>query len=371
MSETSLPPILPYLDGPRSRWDHAQADWANRAIANVEGDVDKTAALLTRFIFETHPDVLDLPPAVHHRWEQSVHAIGVYKDGDAVLTEHLIAHYEQAARKFQAGYATAQTVTIQSADQMRPGPVVEHGMLVQNVTLPDSVQRKALRWNQWAQQTLKDADQGPDVLFGNHPAWVGAKLGDGAWLPVGNLMIEVAEGLGRIRTLHHQPHNVEDRWNIGPASNEWGDGLDQWFIMTHIKDKALLQLASRLGQHMIDGLQLTPQTYARSYIPIREIMEQNQHLAIRGVLSDGTWAYSSELFQLFPDQPISGLHDVAGDVVDLGTAADLGMDAQITFATHDARRREAFYKGEFNVHIASRFIDYDGMGRVLNSGLHR
>lgn len=370
MSENLLPPILPYLDGPRGRWDHAQADWANRAVANVEGDVDKTAALLTRFIFETHPDVLDLPPAVHHRWEQSTHVIGAYKDGERVLTDHLIAHYEHAGQKIQQGYTTAQTVTIQSADQMRPGPVVEHGMLVQNVTLPDSVQHKALRWNQWVQQTLKDPHEGPAALFGNHPAWVGAKLGDGAWLSVGNLMVEIAEGLARVRTTHHQPHNVEDRWNLG-TSHEWGDGLDYWFIMTHLKDKALLHLASRLGQHMIDGMQLTPQTYARSYVPIRQLMEQNQHLAIRGVLSDGTWAYSSELSELFPDQAISGLHDIAGDVVDLGPAADLGMDAQIEFATRDPRRREAFYRGEFNVHIASRFIDYDGMGRVLDSGLHR
>jgi hypothetical protein len=362
-----LPPIFPYLNGPHGRWDHAQANWANRAVASVAGDPEKTATILTQFIFETHPDVLDLPPATQHRLEESTQVMRTYVHGEELLTESVLGHYEQAAQKFQNGFTTAQTATIVSADAMRSGPIIENGMLIQKVDLPESVQQKALRWNQWAQRTIKD--EGMEALFTAHPNWVGAKLGDGSWLPVGNLMVEVVEGLGRIRTPQHQAQQAEEHWGIGATSNEWGNGLDQWFVMTHIMDKELLFLASRLGQNMIDGMRLTPETYAKSYIPIRQIMEQNPQLAIRGVLSDGTWAYSSDLFRLFPQQPISGLHDIAGDVLDVGSAADLGMHAQIEFATHDAERREAFLKGLYDVRIASRFIDYEAMGDVLRSVL--
>ena len=221
---------------------------------------------------------------------------------------------------------------------------------------------KGLTWNRWAQNQIVNGNI--HGLFGGHPEWVGVKLGDGSWLQAGNLMMEIADGLGRVRTPTHQNKNVEAQWGL-QSSEERGAGLDQWFVMSHIADKELLRLAQGLGHGMVDGMKLTPETYARSYTPIMELMNLNLRLDIKGMLSDGTWAYSSELGKLFPHQHISRLHDIVGTVIELGTAAELNMPAQRDFAIGDAERNVAYLKGRYQIGIAARFIDRQGMDAVV------
>jgi hypothetical protein len=94
-------------------------------------------------------------------------------------------------------------------------------------------------------------------------------------------------------------------------------------------------------------------------------MDLNPRLPIQGVMSDGTWAYSSELARVFPDQHISRLHDIAGKVIELGSAAELHLPEQIEFATVEPRRRAAYLAGQYSVGVAARFIDRQGMVDVL------
>jgi hypothetical protein len=361
LSVTQGPEVTPYPGG--NRWDYFQVQGVNGLLCEAADDAEAAASGLMRYVFETNPDNLDLPPALWHRFQEAQRAMQTYPDGEAVFQTHILDHFRAAEGRMLEGYVSVDTATLISSDRTAPHPVIENGRLVQHIALPESVQRRALVWNRWMQKQVKEGRAAE--VFGSHPAWVGVKLAEGSWLQVGNLMVEVADSLGRIRTRAHQEHDLEERWGLH-ASNEWGAGMDQWFVMTHIMDKELLELAAQLDPDMIDGMRLTPEVYARSYGPILELMRLNPRLKIKGVLSDGTWIYSDELRRQFPDQAVSQLHDVAGDVVNIGTAAELGMPAQVTFATHDPTRREAYEQGAYGVTIAARFIGPEAMQDVLD-----
>jgi len=179
-------------------------------------------------------------------------------------------------------------------------------------------------------------------------------------------MVEVTEGLSRVRTRPHQLADVENKLGVAPQSHGWGAGLDTWFVMTHIMDKQLLRLAASLGETMIDGTKLTPEIYAKSYIPIQEIIDKNPGLQIAGVLSEGSWIYSDSL-EAFPDQPVCQIRrEVAGTVVELGPADEIGMPAQAAFATGDPRRAKAAQNGTYTPGVAARFIDYAGIRDIIS-----
>jgi hypothetical protein len=184
-------------------------------------------------------------------------------------------------------------------------------------------------------------------------------LAEGIHLQVGNLVIEVGDGRERLNRRPNRELNLAQRWG-NPEDDKWGRH-GNWFAMSHIAEKDLLHLSEQVKPGMIHGMRLTPETYVQSYKDILEIIRLNPAFHINGVLSDGTWAYSDELAQVFPDQHISKLHDVAGDVVNIGTATELGMPIQEYFATLNPERRAAFVAGKYKVTIAARFIDVAGM----------
>lgn len=357
-------PIVPY-PGARTQWDYFRTQQVNEEIRETSGDSHATASKLTQYIFDTHPDVLDLPPAVSHRFHQSQAVMARFPQGEKILEKTILARFQEAEERFKQGYSFVVTSTVIGFDPKRPSPLSCDGSLVQKINLPEQIQRRALVWNVWVQEMIKKGDT--DKLFSHHPEWLGIKPAEGTLFQAGNLMFEVVEGLGRLY-IPDRTHNLTKRWNLGGNMSWPDDGEpDQWFIMTHIVEKDLLELSTKVGDNMIDGKRLTPEVYAKSYIPILQLIKLNPQLSIKGVLSDGSWIYSKELTKLFPQQAIAGLHDIAGDVVDIGTASELNLPEQIDFATHDSTRKKAFLEGRYGVSVASRFIDPDGMKKVLES----
>lgn len=354
--------IIPYPRA-RTRWDYFRTQQVNEEIRETSGDSHATAGKLTRYIFDTHPDVLDLAPAVSHRFHQSQAVMARFPQGEKILEGTILARFQEAEERLKQGYSFVVTSTIIGSDPKRPSPMSYDGSLVQKINLPEQIQRRALAWNVWVQEMIKKSDI--DKLFSHHPEWLGVKPAEGILFQAGNLMFEVVEGLGRLY-LPDRTHNLTKRWKLGGNMSWPDDGEpDQWFVMTHIVEKDLLELSRKVGENMIDGKKLTPEVYARSYIPILQLIALNPQLSIKGVLSDGSWIYSQELTRLFPSQHISDLHDIAGDVVDIGTAGELNLPEQIDFATHDPTRREAFLEGRYKVNVAARFIDPEGMRGVI------
>jgi|GEM_PF-1625103 len=359
--QAEAPTIEPYPNAV-TRWDYAQAQHTTEVLHHT-ADPNQVAAILTGFIFRTHPDILDLPPAVWHRLQQSQAVMTAYDNGQELLQASILDHFQTAHQGFQEGYTLAETATCMPSNPATPRVVHENGKHAQRIMLPPEVQESAIAWNERAQQMIC-ADNITE-LFAGHPHWVGVKLAEGSWLQAGNLMMEIGESLARIRTRHHLRAGVEAKLGLTPQSDEWAADLDDWYIMTHIMDKQLLELASELDEDMIYGRRLTPEVYARSYVPMRHLIEHNPNLHIAGALSDGTWAYSSEVKRLFPQQSIAGLHDIVGTVAEVGTASELNLPAQITFATYNAEREAAFRAGRYHVGIAARFISYEEMGEVI------
>jgi len=196
----------------------------------------------------------------------------------------------------------------------------------------------------------------------------GAKAAIGQLLPVGNLWVEVAQGgLARARTPVHRGVDFENQLGVKYSNPDdlMGVGMADWYIMSHIAERGILNLAASLGPNMIDGMRLTPAVYVRSYSPIVDIIDMNPHLGIQGILSEGSWIYSSELAKVFPDQHVSELNAVAGTVVELGPAEEIGLSIQAVFATLNPEREAAFGSGEYRASVAGRFIDRQGMVGIL------
>jgi len=105
-------------------------------------------------------------------------------------------------------------------------------------------------------------------------------------------------------------------------------------------DRDILGLAHIISDNMVDGEQLRPDVYAKSYIAIAGLMQSNPQMEFAGVISDDAWAYSSELKRLYPDQYIDELHELAGKIITITTTEQLGMSAQVNFSTYSAEHRK-------------------------------
>lgn len=354
-------PIIPYSQGRVGVGDYMAAVATVQRL-EVAPDDDAAIEVLSQHVFSRHPDVLDLPPAVLHRYLEAKR-VAAEHGGEEKLTDSILARFERAEQAMQNGLAFMLTSTVVSCDVARPQPEIHEGQMCQRVLLPDSIVERATIWNQWVQQRIKDREI--DTLFSQHPDWHTIKSAEGSLLPAGNLNFEVVEGIVRAYSLlRHQP-GAKEELGLTYPKRVWAEGTDSWFAMTHIIERDLLALAASIDPHMIDGMKLTPEVYARAYKPIVELIDLNPQLQIDGVLSEGTWAYSRELGDVFPDQNIARLHDIAGNVLERGPADELGLPEQIMFATYDPVRRAAYEAREYKVGVAARFINRQGMTRVL------
>ena len=346
----------------RTRWDYYRALRVNEEIALASGDSHEVAKKLVQYLFDTHPHVPDFASGISYRFGQVQKVIEQYPNGNEVLQGEILNDFLEAEGRIQDGYTYVVTSTLFSSHPDIPKPIHHAGHLVQKIMLPESVQRRSLTWNRWAQNTINSGDM--EKLFSEHPYSLGIESARCTKLPVGNLVVELGEGLARVRTPIHRNYDLEATWEL-PVDGEWGSGLDLWFVMTHVMEKDMLNLAASIGENMIDGRKLTPEVYAKSYVPILQLIELNPHLPIQGVLTDGSWIYSSDLMKYFPEQPIARLHDLAGNVIDLGPALELGLPEQVDFATKDPTRRQAFLKGQYGVNVAARFIRPAQMRSVI------
>jgi len=328
-------------------------------------DPSANAQTLSQYIFERDPGTLDLVTAMSHRYDQARAFMGRYPDGQERLARSVLEYFQDIHQSLTEGYLPTLTNTIISAHSDRPRNQTFKRRSTQLLNLPPIIQSRSLIWNEWAQ----DKTQGGEIdeLFTDEIQRHGAKVAAGALLPAGNLWIEVGEGIERVRGNVGRQLELEKRWGFTYEDKEisWGLGQDDWFVMSHIAEKGILELATSLGPNMIDGMHLTDEVYVRSYKPIVELIDLNPHLDIRGILSDGSWIYSEELVRVFPDQHVSKIHDVAGMVVELGKADEVGLPIQALFATLNPERRAAYDVGEYHAGVAARFIDRDGMANVL------
>lgn len=337
----------------RTRWDYYRAIRANEDIELVSSSPHGAAKKLVEYIFDTHPDVPDFASGISYRFGQAQKVIEQYPKGSEILQDVILNDFQEAEGRFQDGHTYAVSPTIISSHPDIPRLISHGGHSVQKIQIPESIQRRSLAWNRWAQNIIKSGDI--EKLFSESPYLLGIEPARGTKLPVGNLVVEIGEGLARIRTPAYRNHDLEERWEL-PVDSEWGSGLDLWFVMTHIMEKDMLSLAETIDEDMIDGRKLTPEVYVKSYVPILQLIDLNPQLPIQGVLSDGSWIYSPVLMSLFPQQPVASLHSIAGSVTDLGPALELGLPEQVDFSTKDPIRRQAFLEGQYGANVAARFI---------------
>ncbi len=346
----------------RTRWDYYRAIRANEDIELASRSPFGVAKKLAEYVFDTHPHVPDFASGISYRFGQAQKVIEQYPKGSEILRDVILNDFQETEGRFQDGYTYAVSPTIISSHPDIPRRISHGGHFVQKIQLPESVQRRSLAWNRWAQNIIENGDM--KKLFSESPYFLGIEPARGTKLPAGNLVVEVGEGLGRVRTPIYRPHDLEKVWGL-PVDNEWGSGLDLWFIMTHIMEKDMLNLAETLGEDMIDGRKLTPEVYVKSYVPILQLIDLNPQLPIQGVLSDASWIYSPELMSLFPQQAVASLHSIAGNVIDLGPALELGLPEQVGFSTKDSTRRKAFLEGQYEANVAARFIGPSEMRNIV------
>jgi hypothetical protein len=343
--------------------DYFTARKASKALELEPGNLEANVHTLVPYIFERHPFVLDLSSALTHRYIQARNFMGQYPDGLELLACGLQNNFSNVHDRLMAGYVAMRTSTVLSPDPNLPKPETVNGWGTIRLAIPPIIQERSLAWNEWAQSKI---DQGEvDDLFTGEISRHGVKVANGDLLPAGNLWVEVGEGLARIRSKLHSNLDAEARLGITWDESLDENGLSQWFIMSHIAERGILELSQTIRPGMIDGMRLTPEVYARSYSPIVELIDLNPAIDIKGILSDGSWIYSNELDSKFPNQHVAQLHDIAGTVVELGPADAIGLGIQTKFATLNPARREAYEQGTYKAGVAARFIDRDGMVAVL------
>lgn len=314
---------------------------------NIENSFDSETLtrVLVHYIFSHHPFVLDLPPSVAFRFGQSQRVFSEFGYDSQLLTQGISDHFEEMRRCILGGFTIVPSVTY-SEDSI-------YGNWGQKVFLPTEIQNRILQCNEWVMDHIDFGNI--EQIINKPPNWTIFKMAEGQWLPVGNIMVEVAQGLARIRTPVHDKKKLLQRWGLGGNDITFVD-LSDWFVMTHIVDRELLQTLDGMGKGMIHGQRLTSDVYLKAYKEILELIKLNHELNIKGVLSDGTWIYNPQLLALFPDQGVSGLSQIAGDVVPLGSAKELGNDAQLQFALGSQTRRKAFQNSEYSPQVVTRFI---------------
>ncbi len=349
--------IEPYVPDSGARGYFAARD-ATEALETHPGDPEANARSLTRFILNHDPSALDVVPSMTNRYQQAAGFMDRYPSGQEKLAEVILDRFITIHQCLEEGFVPQTTNTIIFSDPKRPPNQMLDGNMTQRLNLPPIIQARSLVWNEWAQQKIEDGQMGK--LFTDEIYRHGVKVANGDLLPAGNLWVEVGEGLARIRGYHHWASELEVALGLGGRDYD-DDSLTSWYVMSHIAEKGILDLSASLGPNMIDGKSLTDETYVKSYPPIVGLIDLNPHLDIKGILSDGSWIYSEELARVFPDQHVSKLHDVAGKVVELGPAEEIGKPIQAMFATLHPGRKAAYEAGEYRAGVAARFIDRGGM----------
>lgn len=343
--------------------DYFDAKQASEAIEAEIDDPEASTKWLTQYIFHRSSEHLDLVAAMTHRYQQADTFMSHYPNGHELLAGSILNHLQSVATRLQVGYVAMSTNTIISSTELVAGE------LSQRVYIPPVIQSRSLTWNHWAQDRIREGEV--DSLFTDSTYRHGMKVASGALLPAGNLWVEVGEGLARLRWAPG-PRDIEQQLGISetsewdPIGDFWHKGFGRWFVMSHIAEKDILRLSESIRPGMIDSMKLTPAAYVQSYKPIIDLMDLNPQLAIEGILSDGSWIYSNELAQRFPDQHVSGLHDIAGQVVELGGAEEIGLAIQAMFATYDPKRHAAYESGDYKAGVAARFINREGMVSALS-----
>jgi hypothetical protein len=357
--------IEPYTPSNGARGYFAARNVTESLEAHLD-DPDANARALTRYIFDHDPSALNVAPSMTHRYKQSRDFMARYPDGSEKLAEALLGRLEAVHACMSEGFVPQKTNTVLSFNAHRPRNFEFEGKSAQRLNLPPVIQRRSLIWNEWAQIKIRSGEL--DALFCDEIFRHGAKVANGNLLPAGNLWVEVAEGIDRIREYpHFYPSDLEIALGLSKAVDDMDQWIaqDDWFVLSHIAEKGILALSESLAPGMIDGMHLTDDVYVRSYGPIVELIDLNPQLGIKGILSDGSWIYSAELARVFPEQHVSRLHDVAGVVVELGAAHDIGLPIQAMFATLNPERRAAFDEGRYRAGVAARFIDRAGMVKHL------
>lgn len=356
-------PLEPF-PGPISPMaDYFDAKRASEAIEAQIDDPEACAAQLTQYVFRRSGEHLDLVTAMTHRYQQASTFMSHYPNGRVLLADSILDHLQGVAIRLQVGYVAMSTNTITGSVELVAGEPT------QQVYVPPVIQSRSLTWNHWAQDKIRDGEI--DSLFSDVVYRHGTKVASGALLPAGNLWIEVGEGLARLRNAPG-PRDKEQQLGLAETGewdfigDFWRKGFGRWFVMSHVAEKDVLRLSESIQPGMIDSMKLTPLAYAQSYRPILDLVDLNPRLAIEGILSDGSWIYSSELAQKFPDQHVSEIHSIAGQVVELGGADEIGLAIQAMFATYDPKRRAAYDSGAYQASVAARFIDRKGMISVLS-----
>lgn len=160
-------------------------------------------------------------------------------------------------------------------------------------------------------------------------------------------MFEVVQVSARAATPEYHKKGIWKRWQLG---------FDDWYLMTHIIDSGLIKQLQEIGEksgvNMVNAEHLDDKIYALGYPELLQLVRMNSNLPIKDVLSEGSWVWDKQLMRKFPNQGVSSLVRVAGDMVDLGQLDGLiGYPAQADFAIRSRQRKEAFNQGKYIPHL--------------------
>jgi hypothetical protein len=345
----------------------AEAEVATAIIEENINHPDILADKLIGYVFSHHPSILDLPPQMSHRYLQAAGIMDHIPNGKELLTTSLLTHLQTAERLLRENKMYATVGSINKGDHIEYWDT-EAAMII---NLPENIATRALHCNFWVQKmtTAREAQK----LFTEDPFWTVVKLAEGSWLPVGNIMIEVGQSGFRIQSPVHDRAGVTRKFGYRreETAMPYEDLTDHWVVTIHIIDSGLLKLLDQIGTEtespipMIDSPHLSPSIYCRAYSEMLELIYLNPALDIRGVQSDWTWIFWNGNARRFPHQPATQLHEIAGQVVDLGSAEELGDKAQIRFATQNKARAAALQDGTFQPWIVANFVRSNKIANII------
>lgn len=282
------------------------------------------------------------------------------------LKQALLDHYQRIESQVQPIDGSAPYIEIQSWGPSYIDSIGE-GNIFHKIYLDQATATRTLAWNKFIQEELRAGNL--DTIFDQsdqNRLRLAARLADGHLLDMGSfMMVEVGQIQSRLVGGIYDEQSLQKRWDLSKGFNPW---LTQC-VTTHIKDSGLIELAQKVGSDVVPLYdRLNADSYRSSYRNLIALMEhpynkgREPYVDFSEVFSYETWIYDPDLIVHFPEQGVSELASIAGEVVTLGDASP----QQIEFATkNSSKRSEAYQKGEWTPKVVARRISLEEMKKIV------
>ncbi len=179
----------------------------NTKLIEAGENAQAAAQILVQFIFDSFPSVPDYSPALSIRFRDSLQVIDTFKGGRDLLQENILGYFRQVEADLRNGFSFSS-----NTDYFGSKPLRKEGRTATKVNLTGSIVEGSLAWNRFAQSKIENREM--EQLFTEHPFTHAVRPAEGTKIPVGNLVVEVTPGVGRLELPAHRRQNLRARWGL-------------------------------------------------------------------------------------------------------------------------------------------------------------